>query len=95
MVSFTLVQDPATLLKALVNIAKTSLTQNQSSFDNGPPKKAARKQMIATSSSVQTGGDAQIAASKSPANEASPTLNVSTESPVQVLSSHLPISAIN
>jgi hypothetical protein len=79
------------LLSALVNIAKSSLMKSQPSGEIFPVKKAARRQIIQSQPSTD-GSSSEIGAlvgginsSRSPLSEASPTQNLSIESPIQVL----------
>lgn len=76
------------LLGALVNIAKSSLMKIQPSNDVFPVKKAARRQIIPSQQTdnilPEISGGSGINTSRSPLSEASPTQNLSVESPVQV-----------
>lgn len=79
-------RDALSLLNALVNIAKSSLTKSLPSGEGFPPKKAARRQIIPSQPLDGTSVDAAgINTSRSPLSEASPSQSHSIESPVQVI----------
>lgn len=83
-------RDVVSLLHALVNVAKSSLTKSLPSGEGFTAKKAVRRQIVSSqpsdgSSSEIGGASTGVNSMRSPLSEASPSHNTSTESPIQVL----------